>query len=143
VEIDFITEKIKFTLKGKARVKNWVKEVIQKEKQIPGTICCIFCSDNYLLQVNKKYLDHDFYTDIITFDYTEKQGKKKVISGDLLISVDRVKENARGLDITFEEELRRVMIHGILHLLGYKDKTAAHQKEMRKKENLYLKNIKD
>ena len=143
--IDFITEKIKFEPKGKARLKKWISESILKEKQQPGNICYVFCSDKYLLEFNKKYLQHNYFTDIITFDYTtalKKGSKKKLIAGDLFISIDRIKDNAKIVGTTFDEELRRVMIHGVLHLIGYSDKSPAGQQEIRKKENIYLKNYK-
>lgn len=99
-----------------------------------GEISINLCSDDHLLQINKKHLNHDYYTDIITFELSENNE----ISGDLYISTDRVLDNAKQLNITFHVELNRVIIHGILHLCGYKDKTKAQQKEMREKENYYL-----
>lgn len=143
-EINFINEKIKFELKGKSRIKKWVTGVIVKEKHEPGTICYVFCSDKYMVGINKKYLKHNYYTDIITFDYTESKtgkGNKKVISGDIFISIGRVKENARDLGTQFDDELRRVIIHGVLHLMGYSDKTKTGQKEMRHKEDIYIKHF--
>lgn len=141
-EIYFVAEKIKFELKGKNAIRKWIISTIENEKQLPGPLCYVFCSDNYLLGLNRKYLNHDYYTDIITFDYaraTEAKSKKNVISGDLFISIDRVKDNARNSGTTFDNELKRVLIHGVLHLLGYTDKTPAAEKQMRKKENIYLK----
>lgn len=143
-EINFINERIKFELRNRSRIKKWITSVIVKEKHEPGTICYVFCSDKYLVGVNKKYLKHNYYTDIITFDYTEfkaGKGNKKVISGDIFISIDRVKENALVLGTQFDDELRRVIIHGVLHLIGYTDKTKADQKEMRKKEDTYIKHF--
>lgn len=110
-------------------IKNELKEV--------GDISVIFCSDEYLLEMNKAYLDHDYYTDIITFDYVEED----VISGDLFISLDRVKENANKFDAALIKELYRVVFHGTLHLVGYKDKTEAEKREMRQKENYYLSEV--
>ncbi len=101
-------------------------------------IAIILCSDEYLLDINKKFLSHDYYTDIITFDYTE--GKR--ISGELYISIDRVKENAKQLGVSFPNELHRVMIHGVLHLCGYKDKTRKDREMMRTKEDQKLKMLK-
>jgi rRNA maturation RNase YbeY len=111
-----------------------VDALIVSEKLISGEITIIFCSDDYLLSVNRTYLNHDYYTDIVTFDYSENT----VVSGDLFISIDRVKENANTYSISFDNELKRVVYHGILHLCGYKDKTELEEKEMREKENYYL-----
>jgi len=97
----------------------------------------VFCSDDYLLELNKKHLQHDYYTDIITFDYSDED----VISGDLYISLDRVKDNAAGLEIDWLTELRRVMVHGVLHLLGYGDKSPKQKKEMRSAEDAALKKL--
>ncbi len=108
--------------------------LILKEQKIKGDITFVFCSDDYLLKLNKDYLQHDYFTDIITFDYCEKN----IISGDIFISIDRIKENARQYNVTFENELQRVMIHGVLHLVGYKDKSEEEKKIMREKENFYL-----
>lgn len=107
----------------------------EKEKHRLGDINYIFCSDEELLEINIRHLNHSTYTDIITFDYTE--GNK--ISSDIFISIDRVEENAKKFKVSFEEELHRVMIHGILHLCGYKDKSKADAELMRKKENAALK----
>lgn len=112
----------------------WIKKCINKNKKEVGDISYIFCSDEYLLKINQDYLNHDYYTDIITFDYCEKD----IISGDIFISIDRIKDNADRLDITFKNELDRVIIHGIIHLLGQKDKTEEEAKEMRIKEDYYL-----
>lgn len=135
--IEFHNENIKFTLKKKPELKAWITSVIVKRKKNPGDICFIFCSDEYLLNINKEYLDHDTYTDIITFDYT-KEDPKQAISGDIFISVDSVKENAKTFSKTLENELQRVMIHGVLHLLGYTDKTKKAKEEMSKEEDRCL-----
>ncbi len=133
--IRYFTEDITFQLKEKRKVSKWVKETVASESFKLGDINYIFCSDEYLLNVNKQYLNHNYYTDIITFDNTEDENK---ISGDIFVSIDRVKENAMNHKFEFDEELRRVLIHGILHLCGYKDKTPKQKKEMRNKENFYL-----
>jgi probable rRNA maturation factor len=133
--ISFQNQSIYFKLKEKARLKSWIKTVTEKEKHRLGDINYIFCSDDELLEINIQHLNHTTYTDIITFDYTE--GDK--ISSDIFISVDRVEENAKKFKVGFEEELHRVMIHGILHLCGYKDKSKADAELMRKKENGALK----
>jgi rRNA maturation RNase YbeY len=133
--ISFQNQSISFKLKEKARLKTWIKAVTEKEKHVLGDISYIFCSDEELLEINIQHLNHNTYTDIITFDYTE--GKK--INSDIFISVDRIEENAKKFKVPFEEELHRVMIHGILHLCGYKDKTKTDAELMRKKENGALK----
>jgi rRNA maturation RNase YbeY len=133
--ITFSNNEIKFLLKDKTKLKKWITEVVEKQKKRVGDIGYLFCDDEYILQVNREYLDHDTYTDIITFDYVEGD----IISGDILISIDRVGENAKTFGCTFEHELHRVIIHGVLHLLGNKDKTDAEAEAMRKKENQALK----
>lgn len=110
---------------------NWISKVCLSENHQLGDISIIFCSDEYLLEMNRTHLDHDYYTDIITFDYTDNQ----IVSGDLFISVDRVRENASYFNVSFLHELHRVMIHGVLHLCGYKDKSDDEEKLMRSKEN--------
>ncbi|MCE2681879.1 MAG: rRNA maturation RNase YbeY [Flavobacteriia bacterium] len=112
----------------------WLDNAVSEEGKTTGEITVIFCSDEYLLVMNRQYLDHDYYTDIITFDYTEGS----IVSGDLFISVDRVYENAQGLDFDRAIELRRVCVHGVLHLCGYGDKSDLEAKLMRDKEGYYL-----
>ena len=104
---------------------------MKKSLYILTKFSIIFCSDEYLLEMNRTHLDHDYYTDIITFDYTDNQ----IVSGDLFISVDRVRENASDFNVSFQHELHRVIIHGVLHLCGYKDKSDEEEKLMRSKEN--------
>lgn len=135
--ITFQNQSIAFKLKEKTKLKSWIKLITEKEKHTLGDINYIFCSDEELLEINLKHLDHNTYTDIITFDYTE--GKK--ISSDIFISIDRVTENAGKFKVSFEDELHRVMIHGILHLCGYKDKSKADAELMRKKENASLNSL--
>ena len=132
--IRYYSEDISFTLKGRALNNRWLRMVAASEIRKLGDINIIFCSDNYILDVNMKYLQHDYFTDIITFDYCEKD----VLSGDLFISVDSVRENALFYGTEFEDELNRVMVHGILHLVGYDDHTGDEVKTMRSKENYYL-----
>ena len=120
-------------------VKNytgWIKKVVHSEKKIVGDIIFIFCNDDYLLEKNIQFLNHHTLTDVITFDYCED----KKISGDILISIDRVIENAKLFNVTFLKELDRVMVHGLLHLLGYNDKTKKDSKLMRIKEDFYINN---
>ena len=132
--IRYFCEDIKFTYKNKLANNRWLKMVAGSEIRKIGDINVIFCSDNYILDVNMKYLQHDYFTDIITFDYCEG----KVLSGDLFISVDSVRENSIEFGTDFEEELRRVIVHGVLHLIGYDDHTEEDKKVMRQKENYYL-----
>ena len=113
---------------------NWLKKVIVTENKKPGEIVFVFCNDTYLLEKNIQFLKHDTLTDVITFDYCE--GNK--ISGDILISIDRVQENAEIFETVFLTELDRVMVHGLLHLLGYKDKTKKDAALIRSKEDFYL-----
>jgi len=118
----------------KRKITSWIKETIASENKTPGDISFIFCSDDYLLKMNKQYLDHDYFTDIITFDYVENN----IISGDIFISCDRVKENAGEYKTGFENELSRIIIHGVLHLLGFKDKNKTDKLLMTQKEDFYL-----
>jgi probable rRNA maturation factor len=133
--IQFHNQHPSFKLKGVLKIKTWIKQVISSEKKETGIINFVFLSDKELIKVNRQFLNHDTYTDIITFDYCE--GKK--VNSDIMISIDRVEENASNLNIPFHEELKRVMVHGILHLCGYKDKSKADKELMRKKENSALK----
>ena len=128
--IDFHFE-TDFELEDTSKYSDWITRIITTHNRKHSQIDYIFCDDEYLLDINIKYLDHDTYTDIITFDYTEE----KVIGGDIFISVDRLKENASLFKVDFNDELLRVMSHGVLHLLGYKDKSEEDSDVMRKKEN--------
>ena len=117
-----------------AKYKQWVKGIILEENKKEGDIVFVFCNDEYLLKKNIQFLNHDTYTDVITFDYCSDS----IINGDILISTERVIENAKNLEVDFLTELNRVMVHGLLHLLGYKDKTELDAKLMREKEDFYL-----
>ena len=128
--IDFNYE-TEFTLENEEAISGWISNVIKSEGKKEGEINYIFCDDEYLLQINKEHLNHDYYTDIISFDYTI--GNE--INGDMFISVDRVKENAVDFNVAFDEELKRVIIHGILHYCGYKDKLEEEELLMRNKED--------
>lgn len=134
MSIKFFTEDVPLPKLEKRKLISWIKNVILKEGKKTGDISFIFCSDDFLLDINKKYLNHDYYTDIITFDYVEKNK----IQGDIFISVDRVMENAKTYKTTFDNEKHRILIHGVLHLLGYKDKQKADKNLMTAKEDLYL-----
>jgi len=133
--INFFEEDISFKLKNKTAVKQWVKATIEAEGYKLKELNYIFCSDEYLLKINQQYLDHDTYTDIVTFDNSEKEG---IIEGDIFISIDRIRENAAKFGVTETDEVHRVIIHGALHLLGYKDKLPADKKKMTLKEDFYL-----
>ena len=132
--VSYSLEDIKFEFKHKRINNAWLKMVAESEVMKLGNICIIFCSDNYILDVNIKFLGHDYFTDIITFDYCEGN----VLSGDLFISIDSVRENAEYYKTEFSDELNRVIVHGLLHLIGYDDHTEEEQKIMREKENYYL-----
>lgn len=132
--VSYFTQDTDFSFKQKRFTSGWLKAVAQAEGKKIGNISVIFCSDKYLLDINIKFLKHGYYTDIITFDYCEGD----VLSGDLFISVDSVKENAEFYKSCFEEELNRVIVHGLLHLIGYDDHTEPDVEQMRSKENTYL-----
>lgn len=134
MSIHYCNEDVSSPKIQKRKIANWIKETITSEGKTPGDISFIFCSDDYLLEINKQYLNHDYFTDIITFDYVENN----LISGDIFISCDRVKENALEYKTGFTDELSRVIIHGVLHLLGYKDKSEKDKLLMTQKEDFYL-----
>ena len=136
--IRFFSEEINFTFKKKTKTRNWLADVIREENQSLLNIYYIFCSDEYLVKLNEKYLHHHTLTDILTFPGITHPKK---ISGDIYISVDRIKENSEKYLQAFEDELARVMVHGILHLLGYKDKTRSDRKLMTRKEDYYLEKL--
>ncbi len=133
--IHFCTEDITFSLKEKLKHKAWLNEVAKQEGKKILELTYVFCSDEYLLQINQEYLNHDTLTDIVTFDNSEDPKK---IEGDIFISIERVRENGNKLG-TSETELERVMVHGLLHLLGYKDKKKGDKALMTEKEDFYIK----
>jgi rRNA maturation RNase YbeY len=137
--VKFFNEEIKFNLKYKILLKNWIKNTIATEKFKTGAINYIFISPNEILRINREYLNHDYFTDIITFNYCENS----IINGDIYICIDTVKNNSSRFDVTFIEELHRVMIHGILHLVGYNDQNDDEKAIMREKENFYLERLKN
>ena len=122
-------------IKNRKVVRRWLSQIISLKGKKLGEISIVVCSDEYLLNINKKYLNHNYYTDIITFDYTDDSA----VGGDLMISYDRVKENAKQEGVLIQQELNRVMVHGVLHLLGLKDKTKEEAKKMRSAEDEALK----
>lgn len=132
--ISYFFQDTDFVYKNRRFNNRWIRLTAESEIKRLGDINIIFCSDNQILDINLKYLQHDYYTDIITFDYSEEN----TISGDLFISVDSVRENAKEYGTEFDDELHRVIIHGILHLLGYDDHTENDIKLMRLKEDYYL-----
>jgi probable rRNA maturation factor len=133
-EIYFTSIDLPFLLKHKTILRQWIQSTIKKEGFKTGSLSFNFCSDAYLLQMNKDHLNHDYYTDIITFDFCENN----IVAGDIYISIDRVKDNAKTQAQLVSREVHRVMIHGVLHLCGYKDKKPADARLMREKEDYYL-----
>lgn len=131
--IQFFFESIEPTSIDQA-IGHWLKQVISNERKKVGNINYILCDDDYLLKINQDYLQHDYYTDIITFDYV----KGSTINGDIFVSLSRISDNASTLSKSYDEEFRRVLVHGVLHLCGYKDKTEQEASEMRNKEDKYL-----
>jgi rRNA maturation RNase YbeY len=132
--INFYTEELKYQIRDIKKLRNWITQIVKEENRQSGVINFILCTDEYLLALNRKYLYHDTYTDIITFDFTEAND----ISGDIYISIERVRENAKNFKTTISNELYRVISHGVLHLIGYKDKSEKDARLMRKKEDYYL-----
>lgn len=133
--IQFFNDGIQFRLGNSIKIKAWVKTTVRSEHKNIHHISIIFCSDSVLSQINVDYLKHDTLTDIITFDYSENAD---ALDGEIYISIDRVLENASKFRVRFEDELHRIIIHGVLHLIGYSDKDPAKRRIMRKKENQYL-----
>ena len=135
-DISFFAEDIDFTLKQKQKIRQWITATAKAEglSRI-GELNFIFCSDDYLLDINKQYLNHDTYTDIVTFDNSEQE---EVVAGDIFISIERVRDNAQKFGVAEWDELCRVIIHGVLHLCGYLDKTKKDKALMTEKEDEYL-----
>jgi probable rRNA maturation factor len=132
--IHYLAENIELPIKNNRLISNWIKSVAAEYAKKIANINYIFCTDERILEVNKQFLDHDYFTDIITFDYSENNS----IAGDIFISIDTVKSNAAEFGVSFEQELYRIIIHGILHLCGQDDKTPELRLEMTRKENLAL-----
>jgi probable rRNA maturation factor len=133
--IIFFNEDINFKFQDKNKFKNWLKKVAEKEGFSIVNLNYIFCSDVYLHKINLEYLDHDTFTDIITFDNSESE---KIIEGDIFISIERVRENSQSLNTVFENELKRVIVHGLLHLCGYNDHSVDEKQNMRSLETQYI-----
>src|SRR5690606_1277094 len=133
--IRYFSEDTNFSIPYPRKTSRWLNDVARREKTEIREINYIFCSDPYLLDLNRRYLQHDYYTDILTFDNSGGEGP---LAGDIYISVDRVRDNAKQFGVSFDEELHRVMVHGILHLIGYTDTSPSRKKAMKKKEDAYL-----
>ncbi len=131
----FFSEGTDYTLKNKGHIRKWLRTIIREEKYKTGELNFIFCPDDYLLEINSKYLNHNTLTDIVTFDLSEQTG---IIQGDIYISVDRARDNAGIFKVPFQEEIRRLLAHGVLHLMGYKDKTPEDKAVMTARENYCL-----
>jgi len=139
MSINYFNEDVSLPKLKKRKTSEWIKSIIVGEEKNCGEVSFIFCSDEYLLEMNRKYLNHDYYTDVITFDYVEDN----LINGDIFISIDRILDNSKVFATTFENELNRILAHGVLHLLGYKDKNEKEKLSMTFKEDYYLKLLKD
>ncbi len=137
--IQFFSEDVEHELSNPTKARRWLKFVINQEEHELNSLNYIFCSDEYLLNMNREHLNHDFYTDIITFDTSDDA---KQIEGEIYISIDRVNENAATNEVKEDEELRRVMVHGVLHLLGYNDESDVEKEKITDKEDYFLKNYK-
>ena len=134
-QVSFNFEKPFPALQNRTNLKRFIARLCKTEKQVAGEISFVFCSDAYLLNINRQFLKHDTFTDIISFDYTEPE---QPLKGEIYISVDRIKENALKLGVSFSQEIHRVIFHGVLHLCGYKDKLKADKVLMTAKEDFYL-----
>lgn len=137
-KINFFAESINFRLRKKIILRRWIEETVLKEGKISGNVNFIFCNDTYLLKLNLKYLKHNTLTDVISFSFADRE---EHVCGDIFLSIDRIKENSRKFKQPFQVELLRVMIHGVLHLIGYNDSTEDEKKQMRRKEDQYLSKI--
>ncbi|HEY8388496.1 MAG TPA: rRNA maturation RNase YbeY [Parasegetibacter sp.] len=141
VPISFHFHEVPANLRNRLGLKEFIRQLFRKEKKKLSQLTYIFCSDEYLLQINRDFLNHNYYTDIITFDLTDSASAEPSdsgIIGEIYISVDRVRENAASYNTSFNEELHRVVFHGALHLCGYGDKSLKEQKIMREKEDIYI-----
>ena len=133
--LNFFSEDVDFQEDGVNDLSDWLKSSVANEGFDIQQVNFIFCSDEYLLEINRKHLDHDYYTDIITFDLSDRP---KIIESDIFISIERIGDNAESNNLRFVDEYHRVLIHGLLHLMGYNDKTEDEKSIMRKAENKYL-----
>ena len=142
MKVNFFTEDVDLPKINKTKLRKWIRQVSDKEQCSIGEVSVIFVSDDYLLKMNVEYLSHNYLTDIITFDYSQEKRGKREISGDLFISLDRVDVNSKDYGVSFDHELHRVIIHGVLHLMGFKDKTQKEFKLMKVKEDESLEILK-
>lgn len=133
-KVHFFYQSVSFTLNQRTALKKFIQGIFKKEGKALDSINFIFCTDKALLEINRQYLKHDFYTDIITFDLSDGNS----IQAEVYISIDRVRDNAKQMDVSFKQELHRVVFHGALHLCGYGDKTKSEKEKMREMEDLYL-----
>jgi len=133
-KVCFFFQDTRPSLSNRSPLKEFILSILRKEDKKPGTINFIFCTDKAILEINRQFLEHDFYTDIITFDLSED----RYVTAEIYISIERVKDNAAKLGVSFKSELHRVIFHGILHLCGYKDKSHKESQKMRAKEDFYL-----
>lgn len=136
--INILTESVECPDIQMDRIKFWIQSLVEQHDKALGELTIVFCSDEYILEINQNYLKHDYYTDIITFDYCTGN----LVSGDLIISLDTVSSNSKKFNSAFITELHRVIIHGVLHLLGFKDKNSSEANEMRRNEDLALQQLK-
>jgi probable rRNA maturation factor len=134
-DIFFFSEQVSYVIRNKIRLRKWISKTIEQEGQVSGDINFILCNDEIVTELNLKYLKHNTLTDVLTFQFEDERG---LLSGDIYISIARVKENAKKYNQHLEDELHRVIIHSVLHLIGYKDSSARDKVEMRDKENFYL-----
>jgi probable rRNA maturation factor len=134
--VQFFSADSKAPVLPRTKLRAFIQAIFKKEGKALSNLTYVFCSDQYLLDINRRFLNHDYYTDIITFDIS---GPKEETEGEIYISIDRVKDNAKLLHQKYNKEMLRVIFHGALHLCGYKDKSKSQQQEMREKEDLYLK----
>lgn len=134
--IGYYTEQCDFTFRGKTKTTAWIRRTVREEGFRTGNISVVFCSDEAILRINREFLKHDYFTDIITFDYSDPQ--QGILSGDLMISVDTVRTNAEKFGVPFTDELHRVIIHGVLHLAGHGDKLPGEEEKMHALEDKYL-----
>lgn len=133
--VQFFSADAKAPAFPRTKLKSFILDLFQNEGKLLDELSYVFCSDEYLLDINRQFLNHDYYTDIITFDISDN---KQEVKGEIYISIDRVRDNAKQLDQTIQAELFRIIFHGALHLCGYKDKTNSQQTQMRQRENYYL-----